>query len=581
MLPNLSKQNIYLATISIFVICTYLMSSFFSIEFEKAVVPQGDPFTYSIGFFKLVNSSQEGVFNYFYNLFRVISPYAPNWYWLINFLTVLLSPFLVADTFSISVVNFILFTLASFSIFKFVRGFETSLEVSAVCALLIWAFPVNYGFATYESIPVLGLDAAFAGVYTLALFTTLIFLQNPKNTSSAIYAGAMVGVSVWGRGNSAPTIALILFAPLIWKFFEEKVYNDKLLFKNALIFIVVSLTFAFYFYYSNFAGLYGYYGNHTSFYERHVWNLGDAKKWLLNIPGFLFWRHQDSSITIFLSFFCHAIFGFLTVFPFFSNNLDYKNKSFIKMLAFTGGSIYFLQYLINVYFFTDPLFSLENVLLIYRPMTLGMTLLLISFILHLHLQHRLYLTSGFFYSFTVILFICGTIFTYIQTPWERGKGLLSPIEIEKLAVQIGEDIKDGRLNILYYSHLNPNILDYYRIKNNLTPIDKVYPNPGYDAMWSASNHSEENKKSTRATIKIILQEASMVIIPENLKMYKTGPYAFYKFADDWTSLFEEPDVPKFMVVNKIQDIHGVLLVLMPEDLAPKNSSPMQLPWGSR
>jgi hypothetical protein len=98
-------------------------------------------------------------------------------------------------------------------------------------------------------------------------------------------------------------------------------------------------------------------------------------------------------------------------------------------------------------------------------------------------------------------------------------------------------------------------------------------------MWSASDHSDNNKKSTLDTIDFILKNATVVLIPEKMEMYKTGPYAFYKFSEEWISLFESPETPEFVVIDKIKDYHGDVLVLMNKKLAEGRGTPLQLPLG--
>jgi hypothetical protein len=438
---------------------------------------------------------------------------------------------------------------------------------------------VNYGFATYESIPVLGLDAAFFAVYTIAFFATLIFLNEPNNKNLLIFAGILVGVSFWGRGNSAPTIALVLFIPLIWSFFEKRVYANLKLSIHAVAFLLIVTIFATYFYYCNWQPLNDYYLNHQTFYERHQWNIHDAKKWLLNIPGFLFWRHESSFVTVMLTILSHSVFFALSIFPFKRSDNSKGKLNLIRMLSAAGGFIYFGQFFINVYFFTDPLFSLQNVLLIYRPMVLGMALLVISLILYLHFNKGIDFSTRVIAPSLSILLVLALTFTWLQTPWSRNQNLMSPKDLEKWSIGLNDMIGEGAVNILYYSHINPQIINYYRLKHNLAPMNTVYNPPGYDRMWSASDHSDNNKKSTLDTIDFILKNATVVLIPEKMEMYKTGPYAFYKFSEEWISLFESSETPEFVVIDKIKDYHGDVLVLMNKKLAEGRGTPLQLPLG--
>ncbi|MDA8705713.1 hypothetical protein N9M22_06635, partial [Litoricolaceae bacterium] len=427
----------------------------------------------------------------------------------------------------------------------------------------------------------LGLDAAFFAVYTISLFSTLVFLNEPKNINLMVGAAFFTGIAFWGRGNSAPTIGLILFIPLIWWFFEQRVWRDNRLILSGAGYGFIVLILASYFYYSNWQPLSDYYLNHQRFFSRHEWNFADAEKWIFNIPGFLFWRQESSLPTIMITVTCHLIFGWLTIFPFLSGSKSFEKVKLLRMLSLTGGFIYFGQLAINVIFFTDPLFSLQNVLLIYRPMLLGMAVLLISAIIHFSSAYKLNLPMAAIPLVLICLTTFAMFFTWIQTPWKRGSELISPVELEQWALSVQEIVGEGAVNILYYSHINPRIINYYRAKNGLGPANMVYNPPGYDRMWSASDYSDENKKSTRDTIRFIIKNSSMLLLPERPDMYgNSGPYAFYKFHADWLSVFQEAGVPKFYIVDKFLMPRGDLLVLMPEELSADKSRPLVLPLGT-
>ena len=569
----------YIFYIISFVSIYFILNSFIYVKFQQEVLPAGDPFTYTVGFFKLINYASASIENYVKAVVAVCSPFGPNWYWVLNLFVAILSPILPNESFAISVINIGLFGTASVFAFYFARSQEISKPLSLISAMIIWIFPVNYGFSTYESLPVLGLDASFAAVYTIACFATLIFVNSPEKLHSAIFAGILVGFSVWGRGNSIPTIGLILFVPIVWMIFKKRIFYERKVLVNCFLFTLISIVFAAYFYYSNWQALANYYANHTSFFSRHAWNLSDASKWIANIPGFLFWRNESAPSTIIITVLCHVFMVASLIAAFMPRTHRVEKINIIRLLSISGAFIYFVQLLVNIIFFTDPLFSLLNVLLIYRPMTLGMTLSLMSVLFLLYEYKKIVISERAIVPSLLVLLIWGIAFTYIQTPWNRGHNLDSPKKVERFAEGIDDQIGEGAISILWYGHYNPSILRYYRTKNKLEPL--MFARFGHaDQMWSASDHSNQNRSKTIKEIRKHIQNASLLIVPEFLDMYQ-GPYAFYKFSEDWAKIFSEPESPTFRIIKYLKEPQGRLLVLKREDLSSNLGDPLSLPYGRR
>ena len=116
----------------------------------------------------------------------------------------MLSPFLVKEPYSIAVINFIFYGLATLSYFRLARFLSLGVSLSILLALVIWIYPINFGFMFTESVPVLGLDALFFGIKSVAVINLLIFVLDPRKTFNAVIAGTAIGLSIWARGNNAP-----------------------------------------------------------------------------------------------------------------------------------------------------------------------------------------------------------------------------------------------------------------------------------------------------------------------------------------------------------------------------------------
>ena len=156
---------------------------------------------------------------------------------------------------------------------------------SFAIALIPWLWPINYGFEDHTSLPVTALDAAFNAALLWAVAQAYIFVFDlrlsahptsagthigPKHSwvifaslwtsrkevsrlapprrsetglaglwsfrdelrfaASAILTGLVIGVAIWGRGNSLPVVALVVLWPallaiwLAWRSHDVKVW---------------------------------------------------------------------------------------------------------------------------------------------------------------------------------------------------------------------------------------------------------------------------------------------------------------------------------------------------------------------
>ena len=541
---NVNRGNSNVLLLAVFTLIIYLISVKFNVELDAKVVPFGDPFTYSIGFFNILdNVSTKG---YFRNIYTQIFHH-PNWYWLLNLLVSIFSPILSKNSFSISFCNFFMFFIASFSLYRVAIEYGAKENYSVLAGLLPWVFPINYGFQTYASIPMTGLDASFTAALYIALSYSLIFCLKPSIRRFAVIGGVTAGVAILGRGNSLPVVAMVLFLPLTSTIYEAIIYKNKTVIKNLIILLSIALAISLWFYFRTYEALLGYYSNHATFFSRHEWNLHDAKKWLLNIPGFLFWQRENSYASIIISFLTH-LFHIYAVFSAL-RNIKYEK---LKMLILTGSFIYFCTYFINVFLFTDPLFTLTNCILQYQPMLIGTCFALLGLIIPLLKSANLGNYNFIIYASFVSLIIFAYFFTKIQTPFYYSETRPPPKAVELFSLNLDEFTNNGSLSILWYGSYNPQILSYYRKKNDL-PEANIYRGKFHNNMWSQSDYSMENKKRVIQEIADQFNSASVIIIPENLDLYGAMPYAFSHFREEIAKFLISKNAPKFNVISIIKE----------------------------
>jgi len=564
--------------ITFFVLLYYVGNYPFYYEFTNTILPAGDPFTYTIGFFKLIEWAQH---DFWAALKAVLTDW--NWLWMMNLSMVFLSPFLVKDPYSMSIANFIMYGLATASFYRLARRLNFDTGKAFLLSMLLWLYPINYGFVTYSSIPVLALDAMFSGCLYLALAAIFCFMYEPERYISAIIAGVCAGLALWARGNSIVIVGFVSFIPVLYILARLKTHYTPRLVKAITIYAVTALTMGGYFYWTYWVVLSEYYIHHQTFVERHAWNLHDALQYLKNIPGFMFWRNEDSFLTISLSFFWHLVVILITVFFFLRRTRSASDLDVaLRRIAYTGAFIYFGTYFINIALFTDPLITIYNALLIYRPMLIGLNVSLFAILGHWMLVKRVNIGQGVMLATTLGVLAFALLFTHLQTPRQLKVGRPSPQEVERFALNLDELTGGKPYSMIWYNNYSPRILSYYRIKNGLKDIPD-YNHKNWNSFWDPSDHSQENRLRIREDIPYHFKEASVIIIPEYSDLYyKHQPYAVYQFSDEIVNFINSPDCPKLVVVDRLMDHpKAPLVVLKRAEDVNGIGEPFKLPYGPR
>lgn len=534
----------------LFALIAYIITLKFHRIYESTIVPFGDPFTYSVGFFKIIDLYESK--GYLSTIWRMLTDH-PNWYWLQNLLISLLAPVMNKTMTSISLINYFIFFIASISFYQLGIKCGINSKISLLGGLIPWIYPVNYGFTTYASITVTGLDASFTASLYIALAMLLIFVIEPRNTKYAIFSGFAAGFALWGRGNSLPVVGLVLFLPSILLLLKS--LKNKQVQINILVSLFIFICMASYFYTNTYEAISSYYNNHLTFFTRHEWNLLDAKKWLLNIPGYLFWQNENSLISVSMTIFTHLLNLYVLWFIFIQ-----KKHSIEKILLITGVFIYFSTFFINIILFTDPLFTLQNCILQYQPMLVGLSCSILGLVIHFSKNRKFSLSNNFFNYLFILFFLFNTyMFTNLQTPYEWAKGRPSPEKVQAFSLSIDELTNNGKASFLWYGFYNPAIVNYYRvihgvgkIKNNLYE-NPVYMGEFYNNMWSASDRSPENREKVKLEIRDHFENADIIVIPEKLAYLSHNPYAFCYFSNDIAKYVKSRDFPRLAVLKRIED----------------------------
>ena len=187
--------------LGVFVLMSYVAVLGTYFRFTSLVLPVGDPFTYTVGWFQLLEKARAG---YFSTIGDLLAGSWGGWYRLMYLSIAVLSPMLVKEPAVLAVVNYVAWFFAACAFYRLGRHLGFTTGKAFICGLVPWIWPLNYGFSDYSSIPVLALDASFNGALFFAVASTFVFAIDPKRTANAIIAGVSIGSLSGGAATRFP-----------------------------------------------------------------------------------------------------------------------------------------------------------------------------------------------------------------------------------------------------------------------------------------------------------------------------------------------------------------------------------------
>jgi hypothetical protein len=438
-------------------------------------------------------------------------------------------------------------------------------------------------------------------------------------TASALLTGLVVGITVWGRGNSLPVIGLVVLWPALLALRFAWRSRDAEVWINVIMAGIVAGLITIEFYAQYWGPLISYYGVHASYVEEHHWTLKGAMPFIMNVPGFMYWRGEDSVACVGLTFASH-LFAVLMLGLALWPRGPFSNHFASRHLIIGGAVIYFGTYLVDMTFFANdqPGFSIYQSLLVWRPMLIGLSLLLVVIVISLFERFGPMIDRLTPVPLAALALGWGVMWTHIYTPWDSARQWPSPRTVERFAVNLDQLADEGKVAVLWYRGWNEAVLNYYRLENDLPPANSfttdrlsylppvtlstvLHPLEYYhrlmserksvkslraqhhDNMWSMADYSEENRVRTLEDVEYQFTHASLIVVPEYIDQYMSNePYAFYKFKNDWAAWLNSDAAPRFRVLMLLQETpEWRLLVLQRENLAHRRGDPFRLPYGNR
>lgn len=553
------KVTIFFLLLTFYALIQYIVQINYSIEYFKNINPSGDSYTYELGHYIYLNFIQKN------NIIDSLS-YLVNgqWYWSQRFSVLISNFFLVKQTYSFNLINYLSFLIASYLIFNFLNNIDQKFNTNFLLSLLIWVFPINYHFFFYGSLLNSGLDSIFnASLYCL-IFSFFLLINNiEKKTNQFIFILSFI-FCLSSRGNSLPILLIISLVPGLILLF--RIYNDKIKFSNLIFIVSLPLIFSFYFYYKNIDNIFFYYGDFNFIKNPHF--LEFFFIYLKNIPGIFFYYPHPYSVdlmkefnfyTFFISMIFHSIF-FISIF--------YVRKLKInefKIYLSTSIFIYFFFLIYASIFWNTPHINIYNATIIWSPMMIAITILSIIYLKVF--SYKVNSKLIFVLVFSILIYLPSLSINHNLKEDIKHYDGSKPADVKDLANFI-HDNKNLKPIILYTepNWISNRLVDFYLMQDNKEPIN-WFRDKYADDIWNPTKTGEEYKNKIRSEIKNIFRKSSLIIIPQSSFGYINQSknnlilHGFYRYNNLITEYFKIDDLSKFEIEKKFRTKKTTLLVL--------------------
>ncbi len=537
----------------------YLILLKYYIPITENIVPWGDPFTYEIGYYNLLNRiAEEGPNRGIIDDIKFII--TANWYWLQKILLFIFSPILINEPYSLCIINYFIYTVASI-LFYFLL-IETSISNSAArfISIIFWLYPINFHFKEYSALPMMGLDSTFLGSLYCLVFSYLTFLIRPNSKYYQISFSIFLCAAIVGRGNSITVIALMLFLPslfFIYNMFEKRDYSPI---KNFLIPSIFFISIISFYFYWQLNPILNYYSVFQGFLTKDI---SLTLPYIKHVPGIFFIYPDTSEINLMVttdyrvlsaSIVSHLVNIISLILVIKSKNHNYK------LLVYTGLFIFYGTFLINLSLWMNPHITIYNAQLIWAPMRIGFTLSL-TMILILTLNSFSFRVNNLLFIFLILTTFLMSNYIYKENMSEafKNKSHYTPNQIRNIDKFIKSNSRPKSVLVLWFGpNLSPRILNYYSIKDKNELLD-YYRGKYADDIWNQSNTTEEFKKKVKYEINSIFENVDLIVMNENSKNY-VGSYAWVRFREYITEQIQNGKLNDYKIIGIVKSFRGNLLI---------------------
>ena len=581
----------------------YLLTATIYYQLNNNIVTSGDPFSYTISLFKLLDYSRS---NYWEGIFSGV--FNQQWYWLYKLPVAILSPFLAKEPHILCFVNYLFMAIGTISFGRMALRLGLNLNTTLLLTLSLWLYPGIYGYRTTFSLFTLMLETSFYWILIAFASHLIIYLLDPGSRKNALIAGIFGGLAVWGRGNSLPYVFIILLMPtilILFRWIKNPAINRSYV-GSMMSFAVPFVIMTAWYYSVTYEQLRLYYWDwaqgttcesegKTGFFSNFEATLTGIKIIVLNFPGALFTRHEDHLSNMLSSSIMHLTVAISLI----STARKWRQKSsrFNRILltcSLTGALMYFGNLTLMILILAPSFGSGQE--FIYHPflmMPSGLAFSLLaplSYLVQSKIARKTFSKPMAVPLLSIFILLYGFYFSKILTPIKISPDVAKPNDVSNFAVNLEKVIGDKNLTILWYGQAyNRFILDYYRIKNGL-PEGNYYASREEISLLTTSYTSEcaENipLENFRKFLRKLMLKSDYIIIPEDIGRFQfmLGQPGLANRREELANFLNSPESPKYGVKMILHDYAGTRLLLLERLKFGKNPNRLdflKLPYGGK
>lgn len=559
---NTNKEKLfYYLLIILFGLVQYLVQIGTTIEYFKNIVPSGDSFTYELGHYIFLDEIQNQ--SLFDNIKKLISG---QWYWQQRLLIMIFEFFLTKKTFSLNLINFASYTLSSTVIFYFLNQInKNKFFENFILSISIWIFPINYHFFDYGSLLNHGLDSIFLSSLYILFCSIILLTQNYKKKNFQILFIIGYSFSLFSRGNSLPIIIIFSIIPFLFMVYKNKGFSFL---KDLKLLITFIFFISVIFYYFNIKSLLFYYGDFNFKTNPEFYNYFFS--FIKNIPGIFFeYPHKEfqdlmaenNLFIIFLSFSFHGLFFYRILKYALNKKIKIDEKNIIEINCIF---IYFFFLLYGSIVWNTPHINLYNALIIWEPMKIAISFVMIIFFTNLINKKKFFLYVILFLITLLVPKIFQNIYFKLDKKYYIG---VYPEKILNLSIYLSNH-RNYQPIILYTepNFISNRLIDFYLLQRNQKSIS-WYRSKYADEIWNPTKESDEFKLNVYSELENIFSNSKLIILPQNSEAYLNKNknnlvlHAFYRYNYMITDILKKNNLKNFKVIDQFKTKKTNLLIL--------------------
>jgi hypothetical protein len=529
-------KNAYLGQVVLMLAIFLLTGKSLHEAFSFRIIP-GDSYTYEASLYDVLDRAHEHYWRTTLDMFTGGSPHLAS---LTPILVSVLSPFLIKETSSLVLVNFVAILGAILCLRLLLSEAGIDRSIAATVTMLVWLLPFSYT-QQVDTTSLLSMmpDPIFLWTICGAAIVTALFVSFPERRGLALGAGVFSGVALWARGNSFSYVGLLVgCAVAISGVRLVSGDRDARRIVNQTLWLGTIVAVGGFFYVYHYARISDYYYGWIYSANVNAYSLEKAlvgAKWILNnIPGVFFTHTRDTVLARLISYGFDVYFVWLLWHAAVQRRHAAGPPEVAVRYALLLAAVYYLAGLLLGCVSLGSIYSAPSfrVLGPFAPILVGIVMSL-AILVALAISHAGWMTDRVARYAPVIVALVVAVYaaaltrTYMLTPGiveDKDVGLYA-IDYQAFSLKFSEITRGRPVAFLWYGDLSSMGVSYYQAKLvRFDPRKKsaVINSVNLRNLYRTSLDPTQVASAAefQAMVQAVLSEADFILIPEDLNDYK-------------------------------------------------------------